>query len=165
VALETDRVSQLPQRRKRKALQTRRCTMLLVIQGEAADARIVVCQRPGTGIWPGLLSLPESPLPADAGAAEHLSALSSAGVTLAASDAQAPGPASGAVRAARLAPVHHAFTHFKLQIDPIVVSVHDLLVSSPARWLALKEAADAPLPAPVKKLLLQRLADMHGPGA
>ena len=161
VALKTGRVSELPRRRKRKALQTRRCTMLLVTQGKGPDARIVVFQRPGDGIWPGLLSLPESSLPAQASIAEHLGSLSSEGLINRVADVAATDPPG----ASRLATVQHAFTHFKLQIDPVVVPVQALSLSEPARWLAFSDVADAPLPAPVKKLLLSMRTDVAAAGS
>ena len=56
------------------------------------------------------------------------------------------------VRATRLAPIEHGFTHFRLRIRPLL---HDVR-RAPARqgrWLRLEEAERAALPAPVKTLL------------
>lgn len=166
VALRDDRVAKLPQRRKRKALQTRQCTMPVILQGSGHDTQVVLVQRDDNGVWPGLLSLPESARTPDDTAADHLLA---AGITIAAAD---PSRTTSALPARPpvelpaggqwLEPVMHAFTHFRLQINPVLIRVNELPLSHPARWVRLRDIGDAPLPAPVKKLLLRVAADQAG---
>ena len=56
-----------------------------------------------------------------------------------------------------LAPIDHVFTHFRLRAHPVVLDCEAAEQGAgaalPTRWLALDEANEAPLPAPVKALL------------
>ncbi len=55
-----------------------------------------------------------------------------------------------------LEPFAHAFTHFTLAVTPWRVRVKGAATRAgqrPATWLALRDAPEAALPAPVKKLL------------
>jgi A/G-specific adenine glycosylase len=58
--------------------------------------------------------------------------------------------------AKRLPLLRHAFTHFTLDITPVVCQVASASpsASEPGQvWLPLEEAAQAAVPAPVRKLL------------
>jgi A/G-specific adenine glycosylase len=58
----------------------------------------------------------------------------------------------------RLAPLEHAFTHFRLRARPLVYALRKRAphAEQPGRlWLELAEAQGAAAPAPVKKLLAQ----------
>jgi A/G-specific adenine glycosylase len=100
-------------------------------------------KRPPSGVWGGLWSLPEV-----------------------ATEAGLPGVVAqrfglDVKRTGRLAPVRHAFTHFTLEIQPVLVDV-DTKAPQTAEpgsvWLPLETAVTAALPAPVRRLL-GRLAD------
>jgi A/G-specific adenine glycosylase len=70
---------------------------------------------------------------------------------------QALAPFGVPVSCARLTPFSHVFTHFKLQISPYEVRLSRRLerVGQDSHvWYPVEALADAPLPAPVKKLLL-----------
>lgn len=57
-------------------------------------------------------------------------------------------------KAAKLAPIEHGFTHFRLLAQPLVHRVRKR-VESPGRfWLELADAVHAAVPAPVRTLLL-----------
>jgi A/G-specific adenine glycosylase len=132
VALRDDRVAELPVARARKPLPERRVTMLVLHD----RGRVLIEKRPPTGVWAGLWSLPEA---TDRDAGSMLSRL---------------GFEVGETRA--LPPLRHTFTHFRLDIAPLLVYVARATPRAEApgrRWLDLNEADGAALPAPVKKLL------------
>jgi A/G-specific adenine glycosylase len=140
VALATGRTAELPVRKPKKAVPEKETVMLLVSEG----AHVLLQQRPDSGIWGGLLSLPELPLSDNADAfgvaVEHAM------------------QGFGEIAACRkLQPFSHVFTHFKLHVSPyqIVLKQRLLQVAESVHvWYPIAQLVDAPLPAPVKKLLL-----------
>jgi A/G-specific adenine glycosylase len=140
VARLTHRIDELPLPRPRKAQPQREVSVLLI--GRAGE--ILLERRPPTGIWAGLWSLPEVECGADIAAycRERFGADVAAG--------------------AALAPIEHAFTHFRLRLTPVPCRVEhwparmEDAASAACVWLALSEAPGAALPAPIKKLLRAR---------
>ena len=112
-------------------------------------------QRPPSGIWGGLLSLPELAghvvVPDeseghDANAAEDSELL------------RAVEPFGTMESYERLNTVTHVFTHYKLHIAPYRITLaqrHMMAAQSAYVWLPLAQLSDAALPAPIKKLLLE----------
>lgn len=102
----------------------------------AVAVLVLVCRgcvrlerRPPHGIWGGLLSLPELP------------------------GGKLPRRCADALP---LPVVRHAFTHFRLDIAPVLckVSRRDTApLNADGVWLSLKELDAAPLPAPIRKIL------------
>ncbi|MBB5207170.1 A/G-specific adenine glycosylase [Chiayiivirga flava] len=129
-------VERLPEPRPGKALPTRRCVMLLLFD---ADGRVLLQRRPERGVWAGLWSLPELP---DAQTARDWLATQ---VT----DAFDAGQ--------RLTTVAHGFSHYLLDIDPILwrdVRARARIADNAAlRWAARDELLAIGLPSPVRKLL------------
>ena len=123
----------LPTPKVRKKSQERSCSMLIL---ENADA-VLLHQRPSSGIWGGLLSLPQFDSP-------ELLEKACTNWGLALSSKQ------------KMAALSHTFTHFKLHIEPWLV-VHDGgLVMEPLSdhlWLPVQDLPNAALPAPVRKIL------------
>ncbi|MEO6921481.1 MAG: A/G-specific adenine glycosylase [Collimonas sp.] len=145
VALATDRVGELPVRKPKKAIPEKHTGMLVIVD----QHQVLLEQRPDSGIWGGLLSLPEISPEADFDAA-----LSRA--TAAFGEVASCEP---------LQPFTHVFTHFKLQISPFQITLADRvdgIAQANYVWYPAEKLADAPLPAPVKKLLLEvfREADL-----
>ncbi|MEO6351654.1 MAG: A/G-specific adenine glycosylase, partial [Burkholderiaceae bacterium] len=152
VAHASDRVAFLPMRKPKPALPHKQTAMLVIVDGE----QVLLQQRPDSGIWGGLLSLPE----VDGQTALNLELMTE----------QTPDPAQFAQSVARIvAPFgsvascqqlpsfSHGFTHFKLQVTPYRVSLVrrlTLVGQNSHVWYAQSQLAGAPLPAPVKKLLL-----------
>jgi A/G-specific adenine glycosylase len=132
VAKRDGRTAELPTPKPRKALPERETTMLVLIDA----GHVLLLPRPPTGIWGGLLSLPEV---ADADAAVPAARMLGCEVL----DKQA------------LSPLTHTFTHFRLTIHPLLCEVERANVASEpgTRWLSATELAQAPLPAPIRKLL------------
>ena len=142
VALATDRVALLPVRKPKKAVPEKYTIMLVVTDGH----EVLLEQRPDSGIWGGLLSLPEVPGVSD----EDSAAMEELCYPLV---ARFGVPA----RYQRLLPFSHGFTHFKLHVAPFRVDLARRLESAGENthvWLPTHKIGAAPLPAPVKKLLL-----------
>ncbi|MBS1138411.1 MAG: mutY [Proteobacteria bacterium] len=131
------RVHELPEPRPRQPLPRRTTSVLLLLHGNS----ILLEQRPPAGIWGGLLALPEVDV---------------ATAPLAAQVAEKYDCAVESVEL--LAPLRHRFTHFQLEMRPLlcrVVPAGRQVGEDRFRWLALQEADKAALPAPVRKLLRQ----------
>lgn len=126
----------LPNPKPRKPVPQRETVMLMLLSGN----EILLQKRPQTGIWGGLWSLPEM------GMTENAREIAK----------QRFGLETEALPA--LPPMMHAFTHFTLKITPQPLQVRskvEQLMEPVWLWLDLEDAADAALPAPVKKLLRQ----------
>ncbi|HEY8027230.1 MAG TPA: A/G-specific adenine glycosylase [Burkholderiaceae bacterium] len=151
LALRDDRVDALPVRKARKATPEKSKVMLVVIDG----GQVLLEQRPDYGIWGGLLSLPEIDVPQDGLPAQAFIDQFERAI--------APyGAPSGHEE---LAPLSHGFTHFKLHISPYRVSLARrtvMVAEQAAVWYDGDKLAAAPLPAPVKKLLLAVFAGDAG---
>lgn len=159
VALATDRVDQLPVRKPRKAVPQRQTAMLVVID----QGQVLLEQRPDSGIWGGLLSLPELEALAPADLDDETDS-----TTFEQLLEQALAPFGVPASCALLTPFSHVFTHFKLQISPYEVRLSrrlDRAGQDSHVWYPVERLADAPLPAPVKKLLLEllRTEDLFAP--
>lgn len=155
VALREGIVAELPAPRPRRAVPLRRCTMFVIRRG----AQVLVERRPPSGVWGGLWSLPES-APAQVDAARPALGGGPAG-------ADAPDAAALVHEIERrfglrvtppraLAPFDHAFTHFRLRVQPVACDLVSTTRAADApglAWLALDEAGEAALPRPVKTLL------------
>ena len=137
VATRQGRVDELPRARRRRSQPQRTVAMLLLCHG----SRILLEKRPAVGIWGGLWSFPESAPDEDA-----------AGIC-------ARRFGATRLRIAPLPPLEHAFTHFRLHIQPLRIEVGRLRAqaSEPGTlWVAPDEARAAAVPAPVR-ILLNRL--------
>ncbi|RJG03594.1 A/G-specific adenine glycosylase [Noviherbaspirillum sedimenti] len=148
VAFNTLRTAELPVRKPKKAVPQKHAALLVILH----EGQVLLQQRPETGIWGGLLSLPEvggfTPLENNADA---LPALAEHALL------QAAAPYGVAEGSERLPVIVHVFTHFKLHITPYRVRLArrlPMVAQDGHVWLAASQLAQAPLPAPVKKLLL-----------
>ncbi|HEY0721887.1 MAG TPA: A/G-specific adenine glycosylase [Gammaproteobacteria bacterium] len=143
-ARATGAASRFPQPKPRKALPIRTTTLLLVID-EAGE--LLLEQRPPTGIWGGLWSLPE--LSADATPEEW-------------SDKQ-----QLLLRAHHShAPFRHTFSHFHLDITPlelrVCVASGDAVMEPAGRvWYKPSAIEQLGLPAPVRRMLEQLTPTMR----
>ena len=132
------RQAELPQARPRRAIPLRHTRMLVL----RARNRVWLEPRPPSGIWGGLLSLPE--LPEDQ--AVDKVAL---GVFL---------QRHYGCRLLSVAPaptLMHTFSHFQLEIAPLIcdVEAENRAAEGGGCWLDFDSLAQAALPAPVRKLL------------
>lgn len=153
-AFRTGRQSELPTPRPRKALPGREATMLLLMD----EQRLLLEKRPASGIWGGLLSLPEAKT-ASSGACI-------AGAAEAAADTLAAAHGCRVLARNTLPVVRHVFTHFRLNIHILCCRVEHLPAASFASgmrtsaessrwvWLPRADVAKAALPAPIRRALL-----------
>ena len=128
VAERDGRQAALPTAKPARAVPQKEAHYCLFTDGK----RVLLERRPPQGIWGGLLALPE-------GEPEILAAR--LGLKL--------------LQQETMSPLQHAFTHFRLtlratrcRVEPSPVCAEKAHV-----WLPLQDAADAGLPAPMKKLL------------
>lgn len=143
VALAENRIDELPARKTKKVSPTRKTVMMVLL----SNGDVLLEKRPETGIWGGLLSLPECELPEDAGNEEiaELSRLKS----MASSFGQA-------TSFRFLEPFIHVFSHFRLQITPCLIGLDSRQLRAEEEkyvWYDMNRLDEAPLPAPVRKLL------------
>jgi A/G-specific adenine glycosylase len=132
IALRRGKTAVWPTPRPRRDLPQRRTHMLVLLR----DGDVLLEKRPASGIWGGLWSLPEVASSAD----------------IRASCRSRYGAEIGTL--AKLPPVDHGFTHFKLAISPHRCHVTHLKSVAPGIvWLPLAEAIDGAIPAPVRLIL------------
>lgn len=145
VAHASGRVDELPVRKPKKAVPHKQTAMLVI----GDRTHVLLEQRPDSGIWGGLLSLPEIDVQQSAGIADRL--------RFDADVATAVAPFGEPQSCEALQPFSHGFTHFKLHVDPYRVRLAQRVELAGERrhvWYDTENLETAPLPAPVKKLLL-----------
>ena len=133
VALRDGLQHELPERKPKKARPVRATTMLIV---RAPSGEILLEQRPASGIWGGLWSLPE---PGERGA-----------------DAWCEDTLGCRVRQQQTKDVlRHTFSHFHLDITPVLVDVDDARSVEDATrvWYNPDAPAALGLAAPVQTLI------------
>ena len=130
VARRDGRQGELPASKPRAAVPERTSTFVLLTDG----ARLLLERRPPSGLWGGLLVPPEGD-PASVAARFGL--------------------ALGEPQA--LPPFKHTFTHFRLTLEPVLCAVAGAsgLAEPGLEWVELSRAADAGVPAPIRKLIRQ----------
>jgi A/G-specific adenine glycosylase len=132
LARQSGRQAELPAAKPKKSVPERQARMLLLTDGR----RVLLERRPPSGIWGGLLALPEI----EPGAAESFAYRHGCRVL----DTQA------------MAPLKHGFTHFRLTIETLccMVEATTRLAAEPGwEWLDLRALETAALPTPIRKLL------------
>ncbi|BEV72131.1 MULTISPECIES: A/G-specific adenine glycosylase [unclassified Paludibacterium] len=141
VANAQGRQAELPVRKAKKAQPLRQVMMVLAV----CQGRVYLQRRPDSGIWGGLLSLPEC---ADSSEAEAWLARHGEGDLL-----------------PSWPEMTHVFTHFRLQITPQPIRLSrcwpGVEPEAGACWLPVDEALAAGVPTPVGKLLKQWLAGLN----
>jgi len=144
VALQTERIPELPSPRPRKAVPEREAIFLLLMHGND----ILLEKRPGSGIWGGLWCPPQFD---DEDAARDWFMRNG----------------MDASEGERLPTFTHTFTHFKLHITPLKIQ----LARKPLRveqagsvWLDVEEALGAAIPTPVRVMLSNLIPSPFGRG-
>lgn len=132
VALQTDRIADLPAPRPRKTVPEKQATFLLLMHGND----ILLEKRPGSGIWGGLWCPPqvEDGLERD---------------YLRRNDMKIS-------ERSELPQFTHTFTHFKLHITPLLLRIQhkpQRIQQAGSVWLDVEEALQAAIPTPVRKML------------
>jgi A/G-specific adenine glycosylase len=143
VARREDRVAELPGRRQATRRPRRQIVWLVFRRADA----VLLERRPPTGIWGGLWGFPEFATRADAEAA----AVARAG-------RRAP-------RLTALGAVRHAFTHFELEIQPLLVELDHrapLVERATETWYKSRAPTRLGLAAPVTVLVAGLAATPSG---
>jgi A/G-specific adenine glycosylase len=142
VAYATGRTDALPIRKPKKTVPEKHTQMLVILDA----GQVVLHQRVASGIWGGLVSLPEvdGHLPmADMALADE--ALTRAAAVFGTVEEMQP-----------LLPLVHVFTHYKLHIQPYRVALGERrTLPAGYGWYDMDKIEQAALPSPVKKLLAQ----------
>jgi len=130
VARRDGRQGELPVSRPRSAVPERAATFVLILHRQ----QLLLERRPPSGIWGGLLVPPEG---------EVNQVLSKLGLI--------------AISQHSLPEIRHAFTHFRLTIQPVVcqVEAHFGCAEAGFSWVDLDKAADVGVPTPIGKLIRQ----------
>jgi A/G-specific adenine glycosylase len=141
VAYATGRTAELPVRKPKKTVPEKQATLLAVVHG----GQVLLEQRPDTGIWGGLMSLPEMDGHQALGVAADIDEV-----------VRAAGEFGEVEEAEALLPLVHVFTHYKLHIAPYRIGLARRAdMGARYVWWDMAKIEQAPLPAPVKKLLAQ----------
>src|SRR5690606_12821147 len=131
-AFKEGKQSELPSPKARREKPERSCVMLVWRQQD----NVLLQARPSSGIWGGLRSLPEF----DSTEAMRL---------------RCAEMGADASRAQRMGGMAHAFTHFKLNIEPWYLNDHGGAGNVPAptdhSWVPERELPHAALPSPIRK--------------
>jgi A/G-specific adenine glycosylase len=144
IAALEGRQTELPGRKPPRTRPQRHATLLIAETGSNGSAAVLVERRPSTGLWGGLWSPPQFASEADA---------------LAWCQQQF----GGAAQSQPLPPIHHAFTHFDLRLNPLRVrgiaraGVHD---GDDWLWYQFERPPRIGLPQPILKLF-ERLRAMN----
>ncbi|MFB0934545.1 MAG: A/G-specific adenine glycosylase [Propionivibrio sp.] len=134
VANRDGRQAELPSARPTKILPEREASVMLLTDGHS----VLLERRPPTGIWGGLLALPEV---VPESAEEFVNAR-----------------ACRLLQTSGLPPLRHTFSHFRLTIQPLLCRVERTGRSTGEpgwEWVAIGEIDSVALPAPIRRLLLQ----------
>ena len=142
-AYQDNRVAELPTPKPRKVIPEKFTTMLILQHGD----EVLLEKRPPAGIWGGLWSFPET----DAKLGFETIVLNQFGMIV---EVLQPLPA-----------LSHAFTHFKLHIQPQpmqVLTVSPNICEPKYVWLSIDDAIGAAISTPIRKILhsLQKLQDI-----
>jgi A/G-specific adenine glycosylase len=132
IARRTNRQAELPTAKPKKSVPERETNVLLLSDGP----RVLLERRPPSGIWGGLLALPE--------------------VALDAAESFARRHGCRILDTQTLAPLRHSFTHFRLTIHALhctAQSTNRQAAEPGWEWLELCDVEGAALPTPVRKLL------------
>jgi len=137
VAALEGRQTELPGKKQKRTRGAREATLLIAETGDPGALAVLVERRPMTGVWGGLWSPPQ---------------FESEFAALDWCRREIGEPAS---RATSLEPIHHAFTHFDLRLNPVRVhckaqgAVED---GNDRLWYRLDEPPRVGLPQPILRL-------------
>lgn len=137
LAFRSNRCAEFPQRKERRELPERRTYMLIFHDRE--KQRVLLEKRPPQGIWGGLWSFPERE------SIDDLQGAAQAGILV------------NRDNITEWAPLRHTFSHFRLDIMPVVIPLDaehvSVMENERWHWYDLRKPDERGLAAPVKKLL------------
>jgi len=142
VAFQTDRVQEFPGRKPKKKLPTKQCQMLVVVN---QNNQVLLEQRPPSGIWGGLWSLPQFEMETDL------------------SDVVRKKLGLNTPSFEDLEMIKHTFSHYHLNIYPkmIVVDEADFQLNTVQEetsiWFDQHKEQKVGLPQPIKKIIAKTI--------
>jgi A/G-specific adenine glycosylase len=137
VAAQKGRQEELPGAKQKRARGSREATLLIAESGRDGAVAVWVERRPAAGLWGGLWSPPQFE--------SEFAALDWCRREIGEPESRSMG----------LAPIHHAFTHFDLRLNPVRVrcrphvSIHE---GDDRLWYSLDAPPRVGLPQPILKL-------------
>ena len=137
IAALEGRQAELPGAKQKRARGTREATLLIAETGSEGSVAVLVERRPAQGIWGGLWSPPQ---------------FESEFAALDWCRREIGEPES---RSQALAPIHHAFTHFDLLLNPIWVRCRpnpQVREGDDRIWFSLGSSPRVGLPQPIRRL-------------
>jgi A/G-specific adenine glycosylase len=146
IAALEGRQAELPGRKVKRVRGSREATLLIAETDDEGSVAVLVERRPNAGLWGGLWSPPQFES------------------EFAALDWCRREVGEPEVESRAMAPIHHAFTHFDLRLNPLRVrcrpqaSVHD---GDDRLWYRLGSPPRVGLPQPILKLF-ERLRSAEG---
>jgi A/G-specific adenine glycosylase len=146
VAALEGRQTELPSPKQKRLRGSREATLLIAESGKDGSIAVLVERRPAAGLWGGLWSPPQ--FESEFAALDWVRR-------------EIGEPERGSQH---LSPIHHAFTHFDLRLNPLRVrcrpnpAIHD---GEDRLWYALKDPPRVGLPQPILKLF-ERLRSAEG---
>ncbi|MDO8700874.1 MAG: A/G-specific adenine glycosylase [Undibacterium sp.] len=148
VAFAQNLTAELPTKKPKKKQKEKQAIMLVILH----ENQVLLEQRPNSGIWGGLLSLPE------VDGMREVNAASTSSLSDSSREVNQLAQQFGHLESIeRLPEFTHVFTHFKLHIAPLLVRLsqrQNMIAEAGYVWVDMTMLAHAPLPAPVKNLLL-----------
>lgn len=136
-AWELGKTDQLPAPKPKKTIPVKQTYMLILQQDNLPE--VLLYQRPPSGLWGGLWSLPQ--------VADLRDTYNETGLEIDPDSIQT------------LAPLRHTFSHFHLDITPVKARVNTptdcVMEGKPLLWYNIEQPENVGLAAPVKKLLQQ----------
>jgi A/G-specific adenine glycosylase len=148
VAFAQNLTGVLPTKKPKKKSKEKHATMLVLLH----EDQVLLEQRPDSGIWGGLLSLPELD-----GMRELTETSQPLKVDADINIIQLAQRFGEVAKLDSLPEFTHVFTHFKLHITPRLARLShrtNMIAETRYVWFDMSNLALAPLPAPVKSLLL-----------
>lgn len=151
-ALASNSITSYPGKKPKKALPVKAVNML-ILRNESGH--VLLEKRPDSGIWGGLYSLPEQSMSnSDGDSRAGWSTHNGVGLEV------------NPLSLQPLSPIRHSFTHYHLDITPLLapeweLETADAAVADSDRWLwyPLDHSVEVGLAAPVKKLLTRLNSD------
>ncbi len=136
-AYKSNRTAEFPQKKATRTLPVK-STYMLIFHHQSAQ-KVLLEKRPPQGIWGSLWSFPETADISDFNPALHGQLMIDANSTR------------------QWSPLRHTFSHFHLDITPVVIPLSDthvrIMENERWHWYDLHSPAELGLAAPVKKLL------------
>jgi A/G-specific adenine glycosylase len=137
VAALEGRQAELPSPKQKRLRGSREATLLIAETGSEGSIAVFVERRPDTGLWGGLWSPPQFE--------SEFAALDWCRREIGEPESQAHG----------LAPIHHAFTHFDLRLNPLRVRCRPnaaVREGADRLWYRLGDPPRVGLPQPIRQL-------------